>query len=128
MTSLFASLYIHETALQVFLVTCLIGGGAAWATGRALADTWRPFGQAVVYLLLLGAAIRFAHFALFQGELLSLSSYVSDAAFLLAVGGLSWRLTRARRMVMQYRWLYERTGPFGWRERSAPQADGKDPS
>jgi hypothetical protein len=53
---------------------------------------------------------------------------VSDAAFLLVVGGLSWRLTRARRMVMQYRWLYERTGPFGWRERSAPQADGKDPS
>ena len=128
MTSLFGIPYVNETALQVFFVTCLIGGGAAWATGRALADSWRPFGQAIVYLLLLGATVRFAHFALFQGELFSLPSYLLDAAFLFAVGGLSWRLTRARRMVTQYRWLYERTGPFTWRERAASQADGKDPS
>ena len=120
MTSVLASLYFNENALQVFFVTCLIGGGAAWATGRALANTWRPFGLAIFYLLLLGAAIRFAHFALFQGELLSLSSYLSDTAFLLTVGGLSWRLTRARRMVTQYRWLYERAGPLSWRERKDP--------
>jgi hypothetical protein len=128
MTSLFDSLYANENALQVFFVTCVLGGGAAWATGRALADSWRPFGQAVVYLLLLGAAVRFAHFALFQGRLFSLPPYFSDAAFLLAVGGLSWRLTRVRRMVAQYRWLYERAGPLSWRERPAPQAEGKNPS
>jgi hypothetical protein len=128
MTSLFDDLYANENALQVFFVTCLLGGGAAWATGRALADTWRPFGQAIVYLLLLGAAVRFAHFALFQGKLFSLSAYLSDTVYLLAAGCLSWRLTRARRMVTQYRWLYERTGPFTWRERVAPQANGKDPS
>jgi protein-S-isoprenylcysteine O-methyltransferase Ste14 len=128
MTSLFDSFYASENLLQVFFVTCLLGGGAAWATGRALADSWRPFGQAVVYLLLLAAAVRFAHFALFQGKLFSLSSYLSDAAFLLAVGGLSWRLTRVRRMVAQYRWLYERAGLLGWRERPTPQADGKNPS
>ena len=128
MTSLLDTPYANETALQVFFVTCLLGGGAAWATGRALADTWRPFGQAIVYLLLLGAAFRFAHFALFQGKLFSLSSYLSDTVYLLAVGGLSWRLTRARRMVTQYRWLYERTGPFTWRQHAAPQANGKDPS
>jgi hypothetical protein len=120
MTSLLGRLYANENMLQVFFVTCLIGGGAAWATGRALANAWRPFGQAIVYLLLLGAAVRFAHFALFQGELLSLSSYLSDTAFLLATGGLSWRLTRAKRMVTQYRWLYERAGPFAWRERKDP--------
>jgi hypothetical protein len=120
MTSLFDTLYANENALQVFFVTGLIGGGAAWATGRALANTWRPFGQAIVYLLLLGAAVRFAHFALFKGELFSLPSYLSDAAFLLAVGGLSWRFTHASRMVTQYRWLYERAGPFAWRERKDP--------
>jgi len=122
----FGSLYGNENALQVFFVTCLLGGGAAWATGRALANSWRPFGQVLVYLLLLGAAVRFAHFALFQGELLSVSSYVTDTTFLVAVGGLSWRLTRARRMVTQYRWLYERTSPLTWRQRAAPHADGKD--
>ena len=128
MTNLFDSLYGNENALQVFFVTCLLGGGAAWATGRALANSWRPFGLAFVYLLMLGAAVRFAHFALFQGELLSLPSYLTDTAFLVAVGGLSWRLTRAKRMVAQYRWLYERTGPFTWRQHAAPQANGKDPS
>ena len=122
----FGNLYGNENALQVFFVTCFLGGGAAWATGRALANGWRPFGQAFLYLLMLGAAVRFAHFALFQGELLSVSSYVTDATFLVAVGGLSWRLTRARRMVTQYRWLYERTGPFTWRQRAEPQAHGKD--
>ena len=126
MGSLFAGLYEKETFLQVFFVTCLIGGGAAWATGRALADTWRPFGQVVAYLLLLGAAVRFAHFALFKGELLSLVSYGADTAFLVVIGGLAWRLTRAKRMVTQYRWLYERTGPFTWRDHSAPQPSRKD--
>lgn len=119
--------YANEAALQVLLVTCLIGGGAAWATGRALADSWRPFWQVVLYILLLGAGIRFAHFALFRGELLSLASYLADTVFLIAVGGLAWRLTRARRMVTQYRWLYERTGPFTWRERTEP-GGGKDAS
>jgi hypothetical protein len=125
---LFDGLYAGENVMQVFFVTCLLGGGAAWATGRALADSWRPFGQAVAYLLLLGAAVRFAHFALFQGKLFSLFSSVLDTTFLLAIGGLSWRLTRVRRMVAQYRWLYERAGPLSWRERTAPQADGKNPS
>ena len=122
----FGSLYGNENALQAFFVTCLLGGGAAWATGRALANGWRPFGQAFLYLLMLGGAVRFAHFALFQGELLSVSSYITDTTFLVAVGALSWRLTRARRMVTQYRWLYERTGPFTWRQRAEPQAHGKD--
>jgi hypothetical protein len=121
------ALYANENSLQVLLVTCLIGGSAAWATGRALADTWRPFWQAVLYLLLLGAAVRFAHFALFGSELLSPISYLADTAFLIAVGGLAWRFTRTKRMVTQYRWLYERTGPFTWRERAEP-GDGKDAS
>lgn len=117
MTTLFESLYAQETPLQILFVTCLIGGGAAWATGRALADTWRPFWQTLLYSLLLGTAVRFVHFALFQGELLSLRSYMTDTAFLILVGGLSWRFTRTTRMVNQYRWLYERTGPFTWRNR-----------
>jgi hypothetical protein len=120
-------LYANESALQVVFVTGLIGGGAAWATGRALANHWRPFMQAVFYLLLLAAAVRFAHFALFQGVLISTAAYLADAAFLLVVGGLAWRLTRAKRMVTQYPWLYEHAGLFSWRARRVPPA-GEDPS
>ncbi|MDO8533489.1 MAG: hypothetical protein Q7S17_01945 [Xanthobacteraceae bacterium] len=110
-------LYATETFLQVLFVTGIIGGGASWASGRAIAETWRPLRQVVLYMFLLGAAVRFAHYALFQGELLSLASYLADTLYLLAVGCLAWRLTRTRRMVTQYRWLYERTGPLTWRER-----------
>jgi hypothetical protein len=110
-------LYATETFLQVLFVTGLIGGAAAWATGRALAETWRPFRQVAAYMLLLGATVRFFHFALFGGELLSFVSYLADMLYLLAVGSLAWRMTRTRRMVTQYRWLYERTSPLTWRER-----------
>jgi hypothetical protein len=110
-------LYATETFLQVLFVTGLIGGGAAWASGKAIAETWRPLWQVVLYMFLLGAAVRFAHFALFQGELLSLISYLADTLYLLAVGSLAWRMTQVSRMVTQYRWLYERTSPLTWRQR-----------
>jgi hypothetical protein len=109
--------YETETFLQVLFVTGFIGGGAAWATGRALAQTWRPFRQLVAYVVLLAAAVRFTHFALFGGHLLSLSSYVADMLYLLIVGAIAYRLTRTQKMVTQYRWLYRRTSPFTWRRR-----------
>jgi hypothetical protein len=117
MTGSSTGLYAGENILQIVFVTGMIGGLAAWATGRALADHWRPFWHAIIYLCLLAAAVRFAHFALFQGELFSAASYLADLAYLIAVGSLAWWFTYVQRMVTQYRWLYERSGPFGWRER-----------
>lgn len=121
-------LYATETFLQVLFVTGIIGGAAAWATGRAIAETWRPYWQVVTYMLLLGGAVRFVHFALFEGELLSVPSYLADMLYLLAVASLAWRITRARRMVTQYRWLYERTSPLTWRERrTSPETRISEP-
>jgi hypothetical protein len=112
-------LYPTETVAQVIIISGIIGGGAAWLAGRAIALTWRPAWHAVGYMLLLGAAVRFVHFALVNSDLFSLPSYLADTAFLVAVGYLSWRVTRAGQMVTQYNWLYERHGPFTWRERAA---------
>ena len=50
------------------LVTGVLGGGAAFLAGRAIAQTWRPFWNVVVYMAMLGAAVRFVHFALFEGR------------------------------------------------------------
>jgi hypothetical protein len=119
-----SELYRTETFWQIVFVTGIIGGAAAWATGRAIAETWRPYWQAFGYMLLLGAAVRFAHFALFHGELLSVPSYLADMLYLLALGSISWRITRTRRMASQYSWLYERTTPFTWRERADLRPDG----
>lgn len=116
-----AALYGKESLFQVFFVTCILGGGAAWMAGHTLANNWKPFAQTLFYLVLLGAAVRFVHFALFQAELFSLRAYLADTAFLILAGGISWRLARVERMVSQYRWLYERNGPFAWRER-VPQS------
>ncbi len=111
-----ASLYAGESMVPILLVTGLLGGGAAWLSGRALARAWRPWWQVVVAAVLLGAAARFIHYALFQGELLSAASYGCDTLVFLIVGLLAWRITRASQMVRQYPWLYARTGPLGWRE------------
>ena len=111
-------LYAQESLLQVVLVTGVIGGGAAFLAGRAIALTWRPFWQLVFYMLLLGAAVRFVHFALFEATLLSPLSYAADAFYLLLLGTLAWRMTRAAQMATQYYWLYARTGPFTWRKRA----------
>jgi hypothetical protein len=112
--------YRGEYLPQVLFVTGILGGGAAWLMGRACGETWRPVGQVILYSILLGGAVRFFHFALFEGELLSLPSFLADAAYLTAVGCLSWRITRTTRMVTQYKWLYERTSLVTWRERSSP--------
>ena len=60
--------FIHEEgSFGVFiLVTVMLGGGAAALAGRAIAQTWRPWWQVIAYSLILGAAVRFFHFALFE--------------------------------------------------------------
>jgi hypothetical protein len=116
MATFLDQLYAGETIGHVVLVTGLLGGAAAWLAGRAIATTWRPPRNVVAAVLLLGAAARFIHFALFHGNLLSLTSYASDVCVFLVVGLTAWRATRTTQMVRQYPWLYARTGPLSWRK------------
>lgn len=88
------------------LVTLAMGGAAAWATGRAIAQTWRPTWNVVAYALMLAAAVRFLQYALFKQPLLAASAYAIDAAILVAIGLVGHRVTRARQMAAQYPWLY----------------------
>ncbi|WP_436637197.1 DUF6867 family protein [Microbaculum sp. FT89] len=109
---------LWEGSFGVFLLmTVFLGGGAAWLSGRAIALTWRPVAQIVLYMILLTAAVRFLYFSLFQETLLSLYYYLVNLAILLAIAVLGFRVTRARQMVTQYRWLYERAGFLGWKKR-----------
>src|SRR5690606_14948282 len=74
-----SALFFEEDSVWIFiLVTVLLGGGAALLTGRAIARTWQPFRIAALYMLPLAAAVRFFHYALFGGTLLSLHYYVVD--------------------------------------------------
>jgi hypothetical protein len=111
------ALYADESWLQIALLTGVIGGGAAWLTGSAIAQTWRPYWHALFYLALLGAAVRFFHFALLGGDLLSVPSYLADTLYFFLVGSLAFRITRTTQMVRQYPWIYARVSPLSWRER-----------
>ena len=103
---------------EFLLVDGVIFGAFALLMGQALAGTWRPMWQVLPYAVLLAATARFFNYALFGGTLLSASGFVSALAVTLALGWLSYRVTRARKMVSQSPWLYERAGLSGWRERS----------
>jgi hypothetical protein len=101
--------FLSDNAGPFLLVTVALGGGAAWQAGRAIAQTWRPWWQAVLYMFILGAAVRFIHFALFDGALLSLPEYGLDTAFAIGCAALGFRTARARQMAHQYGFL-GRTG------------------
>ena len=111
--------FLHEEgSFGVFvLVTVILGGGAAALAGRAIAGTWRPWWQIVLYMLILGAAVRFIHFALFGGTLLSFHYYMVDSAVCLVFGFLGFRTARAAQMVTQYRWINQPNGPLRWRRK-----------
>lgn len=115
---------ILGTSLPVFLIlTVIIMGGAAYLTGQAVAATWRPYWQVLLYAVLLGLTDRFLTYALFEGELLSLSGFVVDTAVLSAISLFAFRVTRVGKMVSQYPWLYARDGLMSYREIHSPQSD-----
>jgi hypothetical protein len=73
----------------------------------------------VAFMIPLGLALRFFHYALFNGELLSFHYFISDTAVLVWATLLGYRLTMARQMVSQYPWAYERAGLLSWRPRTS---------
>lgn len=103
--------------LPFILLTLLIGSGAAWRTGQAVAGAWGPVWPVTAYAALLAVAVRFLHFALFGGPLLSFPSYIIDFAVLTIVALLGHRARRARHMTEQYDWMFERSGPLTWRDK-----------
>ncbi len=112
---------IYETSFVAFLlVTVVLGGAAAFMIGRATAKGWKPFTQAVLYILILGAALRFLHWGLFagaaleswrdaQGTLFSLHYYAADTIILLIFAAIGFLQKRRSQMLRQYGWLYLRT-------------------
>jgi hypothetical protein len=110
-------LYEEGSIGVVLLVSLVLGGGAAWLSGRAVARSWLTRMRLVGYLLILTFGVRFLHFALFEGHLLTAYYYIVDLAVLLITGLLGFQYERAAQMTRQYSWMYERTGPFTWRSK-----------
>ena len=99
----------------VFLALCM---GAAWMTGRSIANDWKPLWNLALGVLGLGFATRFLHYALYHAQFLSLSRFLLDTALLAVVAYIGYRYTRTNQMTRQYHWLYEKASPFNWRAKS----------
>jgi len=113
------------------VIFVLVAGPAA-LMGNAIAETWRPWWQNVVYGFLLAVGIQFLGFALFQGPFFidslvssdaqplgyALLMYLLEAVFISGISLLAYRITKARKMVTQYPWLYERAGLMAWRAKN----------
>ncbi len=114
--------------MTVFLgFTVIITGSAAWLSGRALAAGWRPAWVLLPTAAGLALADRFFVWALFGGAFFPVPGTLAEFATLLGIALAAHRHTRARRMVQQYPWLYERRGPFGWR-RLPPERSPRRPA
>jgi hypothetical protein len=110
---------LGNNGIWVFLlVTCILGGAAGYLSGRAVAQTWRPYWQVPLYMLGIALGVRFMHYALFQGPMLSAPSLVVDYLVTVVAASIGYRVVRAGQIGGQYGWLFERAGPFGWRRKT----------
>jgi branched-chain amino acid transport system ATP-binding protein len=110
---------ILGNSLATFLLlTFVVFGWTAFATGNGVAVRWQSARRVVAYCCLLAAAERFIDHALADGELLSIGGFLLSAVALSLIGLFAWRVTHARMMVTQYPWLYEPAGLFGWRQKA----------
>ena len=109
--------WLGDTLGIVLLFNFVLAGPASFATGHGMAITWRSWRQLVLYTALISMGLRFFDYALAGGELWSIGGFLLAWVVQFAIAGLAYRLTRARQIVRQYPWLYERKGLLGWEER-----------
>ena len=114
----YLSFFVEQNTWIFIILTCLFGGGAAFAAGRSLALGWRPYPLLFVYMLIFTCGIRFLHFALFESVLTSLQYYISHGLVIQLCAFLGYRMTMARQMAEKYPFAYVRTGLLSWRAKS----------
>lgn len=102
----------------VNMVVFIIGLTMAFASGRAIAQTWRPFASVLIYAVILTAAERFLHFALSGQQLLSPGFFVMSLVAIVIVAALGYRRMRVAQMTTQYSWLMDAAGAFGWKAKA----------
>jgi hypothetical protein len=96
------------------IITLILGGAGAVATGRAFAGTWRPFWGMVPPVIFLAAAVRFLHYALFGEDITSLQYYVVALIVVALAAAYGYRSRRVVQMTRQYPWLFAKSGVLAW--------------
>lgn len=110
---------LHEqVSLWPFLIlTIAFGGWCARSAGRSYAEGWRPAYWLPLIMLPLAASIRFLHYALFEGSLLSMQYFLSDYSVVLVFATWGYLTRRSELMAGLYPFAYRRYGLIAWRDR-----------
>ena len=116
-----AILYSDDpSSIAAFIIfTLILGFLGGWATGRAFAGTWRPPLMLIPAVLLLGAGVRFLHYAIAGEDLTSVYYYLESTVVVTLGASYGFMSCRAEQMVRQYSWLYTKTSSLRW----GPQAN-----
>ena len=102
---------------EIFLLLTLVMGGAgAYATGKAVAGSWKSIWLTFAYCLPLSAGVRFLHYALYDETLLSVQYFVVTLVILCLIAAVGFRKMRTEQMTRQYSWIYDKTNSLQWRE------------
>lgn len=93
-----------STIAWFFAFTIVLGGAAAFMSGRALATAWRPPGSVALAAVPLAAAARFLHATLADEPTDAVKALITFA--LMAVFcWLGYALRRRAQMARHYPWL-----------------------
>ncbi len=91
-------------------LTLTLGGVAAFAAGRSLAQNWGPLWLLALYALPLCFGLRFLHWSLFAEPLDAPYAAALAYGWVLAVESLGYRMTRVAMMARQYPWIFAHKG------------------
>ena len=109
--------WFGDTLAHVLLFNFVLVAPGAFASGHAVAITWRPWGQIVFYTALLSALLRFLDYALAERRTLVDRRLPARLGRATGGRGLCLAVDPGAPMVRQYPWLYRRKGLLGWEER-----------
>lgn len=90
--------------ISFLILTIVLGGAAAFMTGRALAGGWKAPVGILLYAVLLAGAVRFLHAAL-ANEPTGIANAASAYLLMAAFAGAGFALRRRAQMARQYPWL-----------------------
>lgn len=95
---------MSATVLWFVALTVVIGGAAAFMTGRALAASWRAPGSVVLAAVPLAGAARFLHATLAEEPTDAVKALLTFA-LMIAFAWLGYALRRRAQMARRYPWL-----------------------
>lgn len=90
--------------LKFIGLSVTLAGSAAWASGRAIAQSWTPIASVVPAAIALAFVARFIDYALFATPF-SWGHLAVDAVVTTGLAVAGYVVTRSRQMRTQYPWL-----------------------